>query len=79
MRHFWSQICTFSLFHNILELDKFKGVDFKYDNSFFKISSPKISKCGIFGQKYSNKALLVPNLSIFVSSQNFAIRQIRRC
>ena len=26
---------------------------------------------------YLNKALLVPNLEIFVFSQNFAIRQIR--
>ena len=69
----------FALFLDTLQLDKFKGADFKYDNSFFLISSPKISKYSIFGQKYPNKALLVPNLSIFVSSQNFAITQIRRC
>ena len=36
---------------------------------FWKNYSPKIPKYGIFGQKYSNKAFLVPNLSIFVSSK----------
>ena len=44
----------------------------------FLNSNPKIPKYGIFGQKYSNKAFLVPNLGIFVSSQNFASRQIQR-
>ena len=33
----------------------------------------------IFGQKYSNKAFLVPNLGIFVTSQNFGIKLIWRC
>ena len=42
------------------------GADFKYDNNFFKI----------IAQKYLNKAFLVPDLDIFVFSQNFAIRQI---
>ena len=60
--HFWSQIQAFSLFHNILQLDKFKSADFKYDNRFFLNSSPKIPKYSIFGQKYSNKTFLVPNL-----------------
>ena len=42
--------------HKILQLHKFEGVDFQYDNSFFKI----------LPQKYPNKAFLVPNLGIFV-------------
>ena len=55
------------------------GCWFKYDNSFFFFnSSPKIVKYGIFGQKYPNKVFLAPNLSIFVSSPDFPIRQIRR-
>ena len=45
-------------------IDNFEGADFKYDNSFFKI----------LPQKYPNKAFLVPNLSIFDFSKNFAIR-----
>ena len=40
------------------------GVDFKYDNSF-----SKIHKQHIFGQKYLNKAFLVPNLMIFILHQ----------
>ena len=39
-----------------LIFDKFEGANFKYDNSFFKI----------LAQKYPDKAILVPNLSIFV-------------
>ena len=42
--HFWSQIQAFSLFHDILQLDKFKGADFKYDNNFFKILASKYPK-----------------------------------
>ena len=34
IRQFWSHIQAFSLFHNILLLDKFEGADFKYDNIF---------------------------------------------
>ena len=45
IRHFWSKIQAFSLFHHNLQLDKFKGADFKYDISIFlKNSSPKIPK-----------------------------------
>ena len=36
IRHFWSQIQTFSFFPEILQFDKFKGADFKYDNRFLK-------------------------------------------
>ena len=70
IRHFWSQNQAFSLFQDILQLDKFKGADFKYDNSFFK---------KILAQKHSNKVFLVPNLGVFVSSQNFTIALNRSC
>ena len=39
----------------------------------------KLPTYGIFGKKYPNKAFLVSNLGIFVSSRNFAITLIRRC
>ena len=42
-------------------LDKFEGVDFKYDISFFKFQS-KILKKGFFG----------PNLRFFIFAQNFS-------
>ena len=48
----------------ILQFNKFEGADFKYDNSVFKI----------LAQKYTSKALVVPNLGIFIISQYFAIR-----
>ena len=52
-------------FCKILELDKFEGGDLNYDNSFLK-----------FYLKITQKnAFLVPNLGIFVFSQNFSIRQ----
>ena len=47
----WSQILAFWLVHKILQLGKFKGSDFKYENSFFKY----------IAQKYSNQAFLVKN------------------
>ena len=34
--HFWSHIYAFSFLHKILQLDKFEGAGFKYDNSFLK-------------------------------------------
>ena len=54
IRHFWSQIQVFLFFRKILQLDKFEGADFKYDNSIFKI----------LAQKYPNKAFLVKNSQI---------------
>ena len=39
MRLFWSQILAFSLFHEILQLDKFDASDFKYNNIIFKFES----------------------------------------
>ena len=55
--------------YGILQSGKFKGTDFKYDNSIFKFQS----------KKYPNHSFLfVPNLSIFIFVTNFvAIRQIR--
>ena len=43
MRHFQLQIQIFLLFHGILQLDKFKEDDLKYDNIVFKLHS-KIPK-----------------------------------
>ena len=37
MKHFWCQIYTFSLFDEVLQLDKFEGPDFKYNNIFSKL------------------------------------------
>ena len=36
IRHLQSLIYAFSLFHKILQIDRFEGADFKYDNSFLK-------------------------------------------
>ena len=35
MRTVFLNYKVFSLFHNILQLDKFKDADFKYGNSFY--------------------------------------------
>ena len=43
IRHFWSQIQAFLFFREILQLDKFEGADFKYDNIVFKFQ-PKNTK-----------------------------------
>ena len=37
IRNFWSQLQAFLFFHEILQLDKFEGADFKCDNSCFEI------------------------------------------
>ena len=34
LRHFWFQIREFLCCHQTLQLDKFKGVDSKYNNGF---------------------------------------------
>ena len=39
IRHFLSQIQAFLSFCKILQLDKFEGADFKYDNIVFKFHS----------------------------------------
>ena len=79
IRHFWSQI--FRHFH-------YFTIFCNQTNSRVLISNLTIV-FKILAQKYSNKAFLVkntqemafliPNVVIFVSSQNFAIRQIRSC
>ena len=45
-------------------LDKFEEAHFKYDNIIFK---------------FTKKAILVPNLRIFIFASNFTTRQVRRC
>ena len=50
IRHFWSKIYTFSLFHKILQLDKLQGADFKYDNIVFKFQ-PKNTQIRHFWSK----------------------------
>ena len=52
-----------------MQLDKHEVADFKYDNSFLKISA----------QKYLSKVFLIPNLGIYIISQNFTMRQIWGC
>ena len=37
IREFWSQINRSLIFRKILEIHKFQGADFKYDNSFLKL------------------------------------------
>ena len=56
-RDFWTQIDAFFFLHKSLELDKFKGVDLKYDNRVLNSNS-----------KYQNQIFLVQNLGIFVFS-----------
>ena len=41
-------------FHKILQIDKYEGADFKYDNNYLKI----------LAQKFTNKAFLVKNTQI---------------
>ena len=52
--YFSSQILAFLLSREILQIDKFEGADFKYDDTFFQI----------FAQKHQNKAFLVKNTQI---------------
>ena len=63
IEHFWSQSQAFLFLHEIWQLGKVDGVDFKYDNSFVKIPT----------QKYPSKAFLVPKLGIFTLKRNLAI------
>ena len=53
-KHFLPKIFAFLFFHKILQLDRFKGADFKYDNSF----------SNIIAHKYPNKAFWVKNTQI---------------
>ena len=69
MRISWSQILAFSLFHNILQLDKFEALHLKYDNSFFEIVD----------QKHLTNAFFFRNLAIFLILQKLPVRQNQRC
>ena len=44
IRHFWSQIYGFLFLHQTFQLEKFGGVDFKFDKSFFLNPIQKIPK-----------------------------------
>ena len=63
-------------FHEMLDLEKFEDADFKYDNSFVKTLSQKLPIKANLVKNTQIRHLLVPNLAFFISSQNFAIRQI---
>ena len=47
VRYFWSQIQAFLFFHEILQLEKFVGADFKYYNIVFKFQ-PKNPQTTLF-------------------------------
>ena len=47
IRHFWSKMQAFSLFHEILQLGKSEGADSKYDNIIFKFQ-PKTTQVRLF-------------------------------
>ena len=64
IRHIW----PFSFNHKILQLDKFEGVNFKYDNIISKFY-PKNNQTGHF---------FVSNLKSFIFVPNFATRQFER-
>ena len=63
IRHFWSQIQAFSLFHDILQLEKFEGADFKYDNSFIKFQ-PKNTQIRHFWSQMQPFLFFSENLQI---------------
>ena len=88
---FWVKLCVFAnsrvLIRNLILLDpslkfpffwmkrfmltlhvKFEDADFKYDISLWN-----------FGRKYPIKAVLVPNLRIFIFGWNFVLRKIWVC
>ena len=64
--HFLSQIRSLLFLCKILELDKFQGADFKYDNIVLNVKAEDTAK----------KRILIPNFGLFVSWQSFANRQI---
>ena len=53
IRNFWSQLQAFLFFHEILQLDKFEGADFKYNKIIFK-SQPKNNQIRHFGFKFND-------------------------
>ena len=68
IRHFWSQIQTFSLLHKILQLGKFEDAVLKYDNFVFKLQ-PNNTQIKHFWSQIQAFLFL---------SQNFAVKQILR-
>ena len=60
IRYFWSQFLCFLVLHKTLHFDKFESTDFKYDNIFLACYP-----------KHANKAVSVPNLSIFNIARKF--------
>ena len=68
------------IFLSNLQLEKFEGADFKYDNNFFSNCSTKIPKQGIFGPKFkdfyfctkpwnkTNSRMLIWNMTIIFST-----------
>ena len=75
----WFQICQYCF---QIPAPKYPNQAFLVQNLRIFVFSWNFAKWQIwgyiFGKKYSNKGF-EPNLSIFVSSQKFGIRQIRRC
>ena len=66
IKHFWSKIPKCGSFgpkfrhfiHQILQLDKFEGIDFKYNNRFLKFYC-KNTQAGIFGSKFRHYCFFV--------------------
>ena len=48
-----------------MQLGKFEGADFKYENSFPQSIAQKYPKKAFFGQKYKDRAFLFRNIGIF--------------
>ena len=63
--YFWPQILTFLFLCKILSLQKFKGIDLKYDKVFLKFYPKKSQITHFCSRTY-----------IFFCSHNFTIRQI---
>ena len=53
----------FSLFHEIAQLDKFDGADFKYDNNIFKFE-PQSMQIGYIWFQIKGVLFFAPNVAI---------------
>ena len=53
----------FSLFHEIAQLDKFDGGDFKYDNNIFKFE-PQSMQIGYIWFQIKGVLFFAPNVAI---------------
>ena len=62
IRLFWSQIQALLSFAKVLQLDKFEGPDFKYDNVVFKFQ-PKNTKNTVSIFEYVIKQYFLQNIS----------------